>query len=401
MVFVNKISQIVQVVTGFIDSIVAIAGGADRRGGHARREDARRPAVAGDQLPRRLRRPRQGRRQGHGRDREDPRADRQGARLADRLDRHGGQEAGQRQSRRRACRRIRTTRFKQGMEKAEAAVNKFAGKQVGQIVLNPLLAAIKVRYGFKKLELFKAGTFWGIEGSMSPAKKVTTKAKVGEGGAEGDKVMKIERTHQEARRPHGRHVDDSRTGSAPKHPAGSKPESGAQKDLMELLVTDPSQSSPDKFIRGASAERAPGRPGQRREHVPDHGQREQPAPALHRVEGQEVGDHGRALELRTRSRSRASRRSSTAASKSPKNFVAVHVPVPRQVEGRDRQGVRRTSRRRSHPPTGEGNGGHRRSTKGSGKHQARERYFLRTERPRARSRARRGRGAWHARVAAA
>ena len=140
-------------------------------------------------------------------------------------------------------------RFKQGMEKAEAAVNKYAGKRVGQIVLNPLLAAIKVRYGFKKLELFKAGTFWGIEGSMSPAKKVTTKAQAGEGGEEGDKVMKIERTTKK--------LGPSTVGTSmtidwlgAKHPHGSKPESGAQKDLMDLLVTDPSKSSPDKFIRG-------------------------------------------------------------------------------------------------------------------------------------------------------
>ena len=40
----------------FIDSIVAIAGGDDRRGRQDGRADARGPAVAGDQLPRRLRR---------------------------------------------------------------------------------------------------------------------------------------------------------------------------------------------------------------------------------------------------------------------------------------------------------------------------------------------------------
>ena len=74
--------QIIQVVTG-----VHRLDRRDRRPAHigaaaTRVEiDPRRAAVAGDQLPRRLRRPRQGRRQGHGRDQEDPRADRQGARL--------------------------------------------------------------------------------------------------------------------------------------------------------------------------------------------------------------------------------------------------------------------------------------------------------------------------------
>lgn len=36
----------------------------------------------------------------------------------------------------------------------------------------------------------------------------------------------------------------------PKHPAGTAPESGAQKTLMDLLITDPRQSSEDKYIRG-------------------------------------------------------------------------------------------------------------------------------------------------------
>jgi hypothetical protein len=36
----------------------------------------------------------------------------------------------------------------------------------------------------------------------------------------------------------------------PKHPKGTAPESGVQKKLMDLLVTDPSESSEDKYIRG-------------------------------------------------------------------------------------------------------------------------------------------------------
>jgi hypothetical protein len=36
----------------------------------------------------------------------------------------------------------------------------------------------------------------------------------------------------------------------PNHPAGSPPQSGAQAKLMDLLVTDPTERSPDKFIRG-------------------------------------------------------------------------------------------------------------------------------------------------------
>lgn len=138
-------------------------------------------------------------------------------------------------------------RFNQGMLAAEAAVNKHAGKPVGQVVLNPLLTAIKVRYGFKKLELFKAGTFWGIEGSMSPPRKVTTKAVVGEGGEV--KLMKITRTTSKLG---GDTVGTSMTIDwlGGKYPAGTKPESGAHVNLMGLLVTDPGKGSSEKFIRG-------------------------------------------------------------------------------------------------------------------------------------------------------
>ena len=55
MVFVNKISKIIQVVTGFIDSIVAIAGGAIGAAADARGDTLAGTAVARHQLPCRLR----------------------------------------------------------------------------------------------------------------------------------------------------------------------------------------------------------------------------------------------------------------------------------------------------------------------------------------------------------
>ena len=93
MVFVNKISKIIQVVTGFIDSIVAIASGAI--GAAAKRVEnslAGLLSLAISFLAGFVGL-RQGRRQDHGRHQEGPRADRQGAGLADQLDRDDGEEA--------------------------------------------------------------------------------------------------------------------------------------------------------------------------------------------------------------------------------------------------------------------------------------------------------------------
>ena len=61
MVFVKKISKIIQVVTNFIDSISAIAAGAIGAAAKKVEDILARPAVTGDQLPRRLHRPGQGR----------------------------------------------------------------------------------------------------------------------------------------------------------------------------------------------------------------------------------------------------------------------------------------------------------------------------------------------------
>jgi len=88
-------------------------------------------------------------------------------------------------------------RLKLGMQAAVAAVNRYAGKKVGKVVLTPLLAAIKIRYGFKTLEVFPSGTDWWIAGTINPSEKEPTEAKVGEevdseGKEPGDKANPIE-----------------------------------------------------------------------------------------------------------------------------------------------------------------------------------------------------------------
>jgi hypothetical protein len=76
-------------------------------------------------------------------------------------------------------------RFKEGMEKAENAVNAFAGKRIGKILLSPLLAGIKVRYGFAVLDVFQSGKDWWIEGELNPKDKRKTRVQVAEDGAAG------------------------------------------------------------------------------------------------------------------------------------------------------------------------------------------------------------------------
>lgn len=59
-------------------------------------------------------------------------------------------------------------RLRLGMRAALAAVNRFAGRRVGAAVLNPLLAAIRIRYGFQTLNLFPAQRRWGVRGQVNP-----------------------------------------------------------------------------------------------------------------------------------------------------------------------------------------------------------------------------------------
>jgi hypothetical protein len=59
-------------------------------------------------------------------------------------------------------------RLRLGMQAALRVVNRFAGKRVGTAVLNPLLSAIKTRYGFRTLHVIPADRKWSIEGIVNP-----------------------------------------------------------------------------------------------------------------------------------------------------------------------------------------------------------------------------------------
>jgi uncharacterized protein DUF4157/putative RNase toxin 15 of polymorphic toxin system len=85
-----------------------------------------------------------------------------------------------------------TERLRLGMPAAVSAVNRFAGKRVGAIALNPLLAAVKVRYGFKTLEVFPQGNAWAVRGQINPETIAFTRVIVGKDedtGAETTKTI--------------------------------------------------------------------------------------------------------------------------------------------------------------------------------------------------------------------
>jgi hypothetical protein len=70
-------------------------------------------------------------------------------------------------------------RLEKAADAALAAVNKYAGKAVGVIVLKPLLAFIKLRYGLTSVEPVPTGNTWSVRLEINPVKIVRTKAVVG------------------------------------------------------------------------------------------------------------------------------------------------------------------------------------------------------------------------------
>ena len=83
-------------------------------------------------------------------------------------------------------------RLRVGMQAAVSAANRFAGKKVGAIVLNPLLAAVKIRFGFKSLDVFARGNTWAVRGQINPEEIAFTRVVVGKDedtGAETTKTV--------------------------------------------------------------------------------------------------------------------------------------------------------------------------------------------------------------------
>lgn len=190
MVFVNKIKQIVQVVTGFIDSIVAIAGGAI--GAAATKVETSLAGVlalainflagfaglgkVADKIMgvfEKLRAP----------------FDKAMDWLVNFVVKGATNllksvaQAGLPQD--------PNERLKLGMSAAVGVVNRFAGKKVGAIVLQPLLEAVKVRYGFKTLAVVAQAKTWAVTGEINPKATTPTQASVGSDTETGAKPSEV------------------------------------------------------------------------------------------------------------------------------------------------------------------------------------------------------------------
>lgn len=77
-------------------------------------------------------------------------------------------------------------RLDEGMKVAMNAVNRFAGKKVGKLALNPILSGIKLRYGFQSLEAKNKNNKWAIVGTVNPTSEQYSNAVV---EAQGDKPL--------------------------------------------------------------------------------------------------------------------------------------------------------------------------------------------------------------------
>jgi len=59
-------------------------------------------------------------------------------------------------------------RLDAAMTAALSAVNRFHGRRVGELVLRPVLAAIRIRYGLRALDPVRRGNRWAISGEINP-----------------------------------------------------------------------------------------------------------------------------------------------------------------------------------------------------------------------------------------
>ncbi len=74
-------------------------------------------------------------------------------------------------------------RLDRGLESAQRAVNRFAGRRVGGVILRPLLAGIRVQYQMQALDVAERGTRWVVRGAVNPTGERPTDAQVQAGDA--------------------------------------------------------------------------------------------------------------------------------------------------------------------------------------------------------------------------
>jgi len=76
-------------------------------------------------------------------------------------------------------------RLDQGLAAAVKAVNALKGSSVTGSLIDPVLVAIKVRYGFATLAARERAGDWWVEGTINPTKASKTDKKAGPAGASG------------------------------------------------------------------------------------------------------------------------------------------------------------------------------------------------------------------------
>jgi hypothetical protein len=75
-------------------------------------------------------------------------------------------------------------RVRDGATAAVAAVSKYSGKKVGAIILKPLLALVQIRYRLTKLEPVRQGEEWYVRAEINPVEIKKTGVKAGKDVAE-------------------------------------------------------------------------------------------------------------------------------------------------------------------------------------------------------------------------
>lgn len=73
-------------------------------------------------------------------------------------------------------------RLANAIRDARSAVNRFAGRRVGNVVLRPLLGVIKLRYGLQSLDVVARGQNWAVRGTINPTAEEITDAQVTDEG---------------------------------------------------------------------------------------------------------------------------------------------------------------------------------------------------------------------------
>lgn len=80
-------------------------------------------------------------------------------------------------------------RLNHGLKDAQTVVNKFAGRRVGALILKPLLATIKFRYGMRKLDVLPRGHTWAVYAQINPEGELTTEAQVDTGASSEETLL--------------------------------------------------------------------------------------------------------------------------------------------------------------------------------------------------------------------